>query len=286
VVKFVVENEYFLRVWIAQEIVLGRTNVCQIGDTLFSTAVFAAAFHVLCTMPERLNAYTICKDGIVDFRIESILNNALDPALRNRWPSSGGDASSHDMDVITGLNSRRCLNPRDKIYGVASLFEYPDTYAIDYTLSIAEVFADFTAHCVRDCSIIAVLNDSLRVLDRTSIYTPWGSEMPSWCPDWAVDTPGIDHKTSEQAAYCDWQASGNHGLCVSRPSKVTLSLKGLVIDRVQAYSSSRLYLVDQGRAGSKLTWWDNAETLCTFFDGQSFRLSRLDDCVRDLVLRL
>lgn len=53
-----------------------------------------------------------------------------------------------DFDVVDSLNDKLCSDPKDHVYGLVSLFDDPDAYPIDYTLSVPEFFADFTAHCL------------------------------------------------------------------------------------------------------------------------------------------
>jgi hypothetical protein len=84
-------TSYFTRIWIIQEIILGKTKVCQIGNELYSVAVLAAAAYVLGFLrskdPEQATATNLERVSIDDEVIDHVLDQYLEPALHSRWLS-------------------------------------------------------------------------------------------------------------------------------------------------------------------------------------------------------
>jgi hypothetical protein len=268
--------EYFTRVWIFQEIILGKTNVCQFGDQLYSLAVLTAAAQVLgrcgTRQPTTLNPECIKID--VE-NIERVVCSHLQPALHGRWHQTSR-SRPHDVEVVTELNLGSCLDPRDYIYGVASLFLESDLYGIDYALSESEVFADFTAHCLSSDQDIGVLNQDRLAMESACAYWDPRPGLPSWCPDWSI-AGGGNGVLFEESGF-DWQASGDRKFVYSRPSRVTLAPKGLVVSRLKLCSNSILNRLDGGEL-----WFEHSKRLRAFFESQGLKV---DNGTRDIIFRI
>jgi hypothetical protein len=295
--------EYFRRVWIVQEFILGKTNACQIGDTLHSVAVLAASAQVLTGLFRRRpyldnQSKSPTKKGEGDI-FERASLHYFDPALHNYWlPGPGFDAPSNDLEVVTTANIGVCSDPRDYIYGVTSFFNDPNSYPVDYTLSDAEVFADFTVYCMSNDRSISVLNPGRLATGVKNAR----SDLPTWCPDWSVAgsphshySGGGDGVRFDRVAQedCGWQASGMTELVYSRPSKLTLALRGFAVSRLKLCSDSALSWPesdddddddDWPLSPYSCSWWsENSESLCTFFERQGLKI---DSNSKDMVLRV
>lgn len=176
--------KYFTRVWIFQEIVLGKTNVCQYGDQLYSLAVLTAAAEVLAHLgckknnprkPTSLNPECIEIDM---GHMERITYSYLRPALQNSWLQIY-TSRAHGFEVVTHLNEGTCSDAKDYIYGVASLFEESARYGINYSLSEAEVFSDFTAHCLSGIQGIDVLDQDRPTMESMAAHRDLRQGLPS-----------------------------------------------------------------------------------------------------------
>jgi hypothetical protein len=262
-------RDYFDRVWIVQEIILGKTNVCQLGSELYPVGVLAAATWVLGRF-----------EGNVGFHvIQHAYENYFEPALFGRWWLLRDDMP-HDYDVVTSLNKGTCLDPRDYIYGVASLFEGSDPYETDYTLSEAEVYSNFAFHCLVQHQGIDVLNQ-----DRLAIQTIYADreprpDLPSWCPDWSGAGKGKGDNICFEENEFDWQASGTHEFVYSRLSRVTLALKRVVVTRIKLRDESLLKWVN----GKYLwIWFEHREHSRAFIKPQGLRI---DHDAKDAILRI
>lgn len=197
----------------------------------------------------------------------------------------------HDALVVITLNQSDCSDPRDYVYGVASLFEDPGGYEFDYTLSEAEVFADFTVHYFRkdrfaydSRGAIDLLDHDRPAMDTVSAHRGLRSDLPTWCPDWRVARQ-TDNDLSRDHAL-DWHASGTKDFFYSRPSRITLELRGLIVSRLKLVSDPISKGVD---SGGDLPWFKLGDSLCAFFALQGlesdFHMKRSIFAIFECILR-
>jgi hypothetical protein len=260
---------YFERVWTIQEIVLGKTNTCQIGDAIFSLAVLAAAVGMLegSNSCSTNNPSPILEFESTDFefeKLQGVLYYYLEPALHKHWTQEFFSDSMRDPNVVLDSRNRQCMDQRDHIYGLTSLFETPDEYNVDYTLSLNEVIAESTVHCMLNGQGIDVLNSNCPHTERIETLSPGALDLPSWCPNWTASVFG-DHVrfTHEQSKIYCWEASVRHELVHLRPSKLALTLRGLAVTRIKLCSGSlgQWWMSDNS---GWTTWLSGDESLCNF----------------------
>jgi len=271
-------TDYFKRVWIFQEIILGKTSVCQLGNELYPLAVVAAAANVLLGLPADLP--TIGNTDCIRLNHEVILYVLciyLEPALRNAWIQIE-DRREHDVQIVTETNWSSCSDPRDYIYGVASLFLDAEYYKIDYTQSEAEVFADFTIHCLLNSDNFDVLDESRPTMEAVKAHSKLRSDLPSWCPDWSV-AEGLRALSSEIYRR-GWKADCERNIVYSRPSRLTLALKGVIAARIKLCNESLLNWID---GEYRWIWFEHREHLRAFIKLQGFRI---DQSAKDNILRI
>jgi hypothetical protein len=267
--------DYFKRVWTVQEMILAKTNVCQVGDRLFSLAVITAAAEVLsCIGSAQPSASNPKLVEIDKDNIYRVIHSYLRPALKSRW-LRGDTPEKHDLDVVTSLNRGACADPKDYIYGVASLFQESDRYEIDYTLSEAEVFSDFTIHCLMEDPGFDVLNQFRPPTDPARTHHGLRPGLPSWCPDWSTAKRRCDTVLGRTGF--GWQASGGHrganGLLYSRPSRLTLAVEGVIVSRIRLCNATSLRVVQSGDDWRRdLRWFEPRESLCEFFEIQCVKM--------------
>lgn len=276
---------YFDRIWTVQEVILGKTNTFQIGNALFSVAVLAAAVRML----HGLHDHPLSTSGPISNKalagqLEAIEHNYLVPALHKHFLANTV-SSSHDLDIVTFFSKASCSDPRDRIYGLVSLFEDSNAYDVDYTLSVSEVFADFTIHCLLSAEGISVLNRDRWAMREA--YEPNGefatlcSSLPSWCPNWEniAHDPVFHDDTSK---HCAWRACGQHDLVHSRPTRVTLKVRGLAVSRLRVCNSTTFWWMECWDEQYKDLVWSE-ESLCSFFEFPGLHANSIS---KDLILRV
>lgn len=155
VLTSVFASEYFNRIWTVQEAILGKTKTFQIGNALFSVAVLAAAVRMLLLLddhplsdPDPEHALERALDTTISRQeLEEVWYTYLIPAVHKHY-SPGPNGAMRDLNVVHALHRQSCTDPRDRIYGLTSLFDGSGAYDVDYSLSESEVFANFTVHCL------------------------------------------------------------------------------------------------------------------------------------------
>ena len=238
---------YFTRVWVAQEMFLGKTVVCQLGRQVFSVAVLTASLQY---WSHRHGSSTSVED--VTFRY-------LEPSLSGNWEPLQMLTRAQDLSIVEGFGRRQCFDPRDHIYGLSALFEQSTAYPIDYSLSIAEVFCDFTVHCLETLSDWSVF-DSYRTIMHSKFELPswllnWTRKdlevartigLPSWCPYWARGD--LEVGRNMLGTESRWHASGDSMISLERPAPFMITLKGHVISKV-TWCSINAVVYQQSSAG-------------------------------------
>ena len=250
-VDHIVNAHYFTRVWVAQEIFLGKSAICQLGNMLFSVASLVASM-------ELWHHYDHIDHGTLD----DINYYYLMPSLQGIWHGSQDTTQFQDLSIVSGFGSKQCADPRDHIYGLSALFESPKAYPVDYSLSIAEVFCDFTVHCVKTFGILSIFTYFRDVMKSSEmapvfnngsmeIFIDDGFALPSWCPSW----PSANFQVARNL-HSDlrdhWDASGGHSLSLGRPSSLVITLRGCVVSNVVWRSTETVALNSRHQSAGML----------------------------------
>ncbi|KAL8419166.1 hypothetical protein RB594_002390 [Gaeumannomyces avenae] len=157
----VLGRQYFSRVWVMQELVLPKHVVLRVGSTDYKIHASTFADHKI---PEMIPAHW------VRYATKGILaGDGIDDIIRLTWESRASD-------------------PRDRIFGILGLLEYPSSGPLprprldltaNYGLSPQHVFTGFFAYLI-------VRMGSSKILAAAVGIEGWG-QMPSWMPDWQAD---------------------------------------------------------------------------------------------------
>jgi hypothetical protein len=226
----ILHAEYFNRVWVAQEIFLGKSVTCQLGIHTFSIAVLAATLA----------------SGDYHFRQpknrdpEDIRHSYLDPTLTGIWYPFF--TTMRDLTIVQEFGSKGCADPRDHIYGLSALFDTRPAYPVDYSLSVAEVFCNFAVHCLKTLNDVSIFWMFRGITQRPHTAPPAYEctagfiddndfVLPSWCPSWTHC--GVDIARSLGMEPQDrWCASEGRSLRLDRPSPLVITLEGCIVSKV------------------------------------------------------
>jgi hypothetical protein len=227
----IINAAYFTRVWVVQEMFLGKTVVCQLGRQVFSVAVLTASL-------QSWNHHRGSRTSV-----EDITFRYLEPSLSGNWEPLQMLTRAQDLSIVEGFGRRQCFDPRDHIYGLSALFEQPTAYPIDYSLSVAEVFCNFTVHCLGTLNDWSVFDSYRTIMHNNSELPPWllnwtrrdldiarTTGLPSWCPYWARGD--LEVGRNMLGSETRWHASGDSILFLERPAPFMITLKGHAISRV------------------------------------------------------
>ena len=120
-------HTYWQRVWIAQEVLLAKRWTIWYGTDVISQQIFKDL--ELWSHPWLGNQFEVME--CFDFL---------------RCYSRFGSYEARSLDRIPGKGPRKCVDPRDQVYGVQALVREQDRIDVDYSKSTPNVFAD--AVCV------------------------------------------------------------------------------------------------------------------------------------------
>jgi len=205
VVNLLGEN-YFKRLWVLQEIQLPRSHTCQWGNQYCSIHQLNQAGRLIFLGQDDTIASTTlsgCDVGYLEHSNVQIM--ARDPRVFDQGTTHG----LPDLKLVIECTRFGCKDPRDRIYGLMSLFQGNDVHHVDYASSVAEVFSKFTLHLLS----VRVPGYHVPILTghhahRSAYRDPdgyaqeagwtWSSDsLPSWCPDYGLGgQSGIDELDS------------------------------------------------------------------------------------------
>jgi hypothetical protein len=236
----VVNAAYFTRVWVAQEIFLGKSATCQLGRHLFSVAVLRAS----------LQLFRFHGGYDIGPQIGKVCDCYLSPSLTETWFTVQRSQSQIPFHLVKSFGGKQCLDPRDHIYGLSALFGDGDAYAVDYSLSVAEVFCNFAVYCLEDApaSDLWVFSLHRSIMQRGSLASPTGSSatnssctvshtkgdfaLPSWCPSWNRGHHPMSRVLVGQPWLFYSHGSGPRRLSWHRPSPLVITFKGCIVSKI------------------------------------------------------
>lgn len=191
-------EEYFNRLWIFQEVRLARSHTCQWGRHFCSMHQLNEAGRLMSFGLEHPMGMGLSSPREYDVRTgwQRIQIMSGDPVLFNPYPEQWRDFRIVGRSTVLG-----CKDPKDRIYGLASLFQGSKDYVVDYSLSISEVYTGFIFHLIARNGTNIPLIPIFGAAHNRSIYRnpdeyaretgwTWTSRLlPSWCPDFGVGGP-------------------------------------------------------------------------------------------------
>lgn len=221
----VLARPYFRRLWVVQEIILGKSHVCRIGRYSFDLRLLERLYSLMLNRRLGGGDWSWVDSGscLLDARMhrEGAYVQGVDP-----------------LEMAKSYCDNACTDDRDRIYGLSPLFSTP--FNVDYRLSVQQVFINFAVYCIRTTGKLSVLSADLRrtywrpktqLEFATTDIRQWTTGLPSWCPDWA----GPLHGLRELDLQC-FQAGGRRSAVLAHVTASTLSLQGVIVSRIQKCS--------------------------------------------------
>lgn len=136
-------GSYFRRLWVVQEIQLARSHICQWGHHKGTIHQLNRAGRLIFLGHDETIAW-ITFDG---HDVEWVEQDNVQVMARDPWIfDQETDHGLPDFKLVTECARFGCKDPRDRIYGLDSLFKGKGVHRVDYASSIAEVFSKFTLH--------------------------------------------------------------------------------------------------------------------------------------------
>jgi len=132
------ENIYFTRLWIVQEILVARRIKIRINGNR-------------CVTWNCLHLKGLPASPIWDLYVEPAAKYLL--KISHGYHRSGQDQSMPLMDCIQKFRDSKCQDPRDKVYGFMGVVRVEDRIAVDYNKTVLGVFLDFINVVVNELTV-------------------------------------------------------------------------------------------------------------------------------------
>lgn len=190
------ERDWFERLWVLQEVYLAQRSTVFCGPSEVEWTVFIRAGFCFTTIYARR-------------QVELMAVHARScPAA---W-----------IELRSVAGGQKCVDPRDKIYGMLAMLAYNDTHplTVDYGLSVAEVYTTAMKHYVQT-------QNDLDLLDSCELTSNRMDSLPSWVPDWS------SIPTSENLFAATAKATSRTRPFVHFPENQTMRLAGVMSSKVQ-----------------------------------------------------
>ena len=218
------ERDWFQRIWIVQEVVMGTNVVLVCGTQSVAWIAFAKA-------------------------IRSLMTNGLSYLLS--LESSGAPGSLASIDRINNLRVARrrgspislqalllefisfnATDPRDMVYALLSLANDGSSSVLDpdYSIPVQTTFIKSARHIMQK-------SESSALLHAAGIgYSRRVNDLPSWVPDFSLTRGG--GFISNFLVNSKYKASGDTRGSIHRDlGSNRIALKGILIDKLSALSS-------------------------------------------------
>lgn len=232
-VQAYLKRPWFSRAWTFQEICLAADASIMCGNHEMSWVTFANA----CSTAETIGLeHIIYNPNSGNLRIVLEYHDAMSAADTTRVKDALRLSS-----LLRQAQFREASNARDRIYcllGMASSNQ-EDIYKVDYSLSVEQVYIQFTRSMLRADKHLELLSDASRGEQSAS--------LPSWVPDWRLPltvTPISQRLQDGSSRY-----HVNRGVLVEEfipqdEDHLKLSCNGIRMGKIHAVHSLRELLKD------------------------------------------
>lgn len=245
------KREYWFRLWIIQEVVLGSSGtIIRCGDMSIDWGSFCHAigflFDYLWTLKDGLLKSEMRSKGLTS---RAMSTKGLHLVHQDLWTLShfekegtGRVGFARLLDVAGSAHSR---DARDRVYGLLGMIDpsIESSLSLDYTTHPGEVYAEIA-------KLFIIHSGNLEAIREGN---PWGSQNgPSWAADWTwngrlrhsrLEAPsgwnqfGPPHLQIAKSTL-QYHASGESRMQISNPTdRLHLVCRGFVVDKIDGLTA-------------------------------------------------
>ncbi|KAK0631458.1 heterokaryon incompatibility protein-domain-containing protein [Immersiella caudata] len=185
--QWFLDRPWFRRRWIVQEVVLAKHVVVHCGSWSICWDTLERSMEEL--FSHRMESFN--EEHLTNMQTVSRMRNARDNAQL-----------LHPLETLVRFAHFDCADPRDRLYALYGIFQRGGSDSaewsqvieeVDYTLSIEELYANFTPSMIWSSEITPTAQTLSYVLQLVTAFRPRNSEshfltrdrkFPSWVIDW------------------------------------------------------------------------------------------------------
>ena len=175
-------RRYFRRLWVVQEMYHAKNGKLYCGQQNIYWQTFQRGFDRLRKAGTSLL--------LEDYHGKALLEN-LDATLVERIPRmlKLERNAAHFLKCMGLAHGTSCQDPRDRIFALSSMND-EDWPQPDYSLSVSQLYVNFTRSCIEHGCCEAILHQASLQLARPDLRENREAIMPG-CPSWAVNWQDI-----------------------------------------------------------------------------------------------
>ncbi|KAJ3539744.1 hypothetical protein NM208_g5360 [Fusarium decemcellulare] len=222
---------YWQRMWIFQEIVLGRAVVIYCGS-------FQAPWHGLYSIDEASGDGRLWFENQIRQGWVFNLRKAL---FRISQFCIDRSQARYPTNVLQPTRALQATDPRDKLFALLGVSDFGSTLTADYAKSTRDVYVDFASRFMKQENDLALLLTA----GLCQMQNGPDIELPSWTPDFR-GVRGVDIRFLAASYLDSFQAAGNWPPSFSFTEDGQMLSTAVIVDQID--KSVPLYKSDTGRA--------------------------------------
>lgn len=248
------ERPYFRRMWIVQEVALGKKCVVYCGSCSVSW--------------QDLSKAALCLEDDAEHQIEAHRVVRMIMTLRRNNVAGGRIGGYRPLtELIHQSFNLLCTNPRDKIYGVLGLASdiNPEHFSPNYSLSCQDVYIETTVACIKKDGCLDII---------CQVRLPKLLQgLPSWVPDWTVISAPRESLASKfSESYSAYGREPSPLTMNSSRDNCTLYAKGKFVDKIKEVCSVMLNPDHDSTGQSQILseWKKYARKVSPYITGETY----------------
>lgn len=180
-IKGLVSRPWFRRLWVVQEIALGKDPVVVCGEHVFPWGALTS-FMTLTVMVKRFPVLGSAAYSTFDafFTVLECLPNAVGISNARRGQSNDCTKLPFIYSLVSLNANFGSTDPRDRIYallGLDTAKKYRDVFRPDYGIKVEDLYVEVAREMI-------MKEDNIRFLHLAGISYRRSLSLPSWVPDW------------------------------------------------------------------------------------------------------
>lgn len=229
-------RRYFKRLWIVQEMILGKSHQLICGNRQSSMdEVFRL---VKCFIAHKTTCVCMSRDHRRKFSAAALAGLAMF-VMAMKFRRMGELDKAEILSLLATFRAHRCSDPRDHIYGVLSIANDTPHVVPDYNTPVPLVYEQFTVANIKTHQNLDVLSQVL--LSSTVLSTRIPTGLPTWVPDWSATLVRPTCSVNAHSRFMqisEYNSSMGSTANVRQPGRGRLAVRGVPLGTIARLGSA------------------------------------------------